>query len=124
MQLVFGRHTLSNVQFKADWNLIEKHKQQKINKNDKRQNSKCLVHEHQVGDKVLVQNTCKAKCEDGLCVGPHETTAVNNDRTVHHKKGAVIDKMNTRQIKPHFTWEQPFSKRQEWNEHTRKKQLD
>ena len=36
MQLVFGRDALANVQFEADWNLIKKRKQQKMNENNKR----------------------------------------------------------------------------------------
>ena len=83
MQLVFGRDALSNVQFKADWNSIEKQKQQKMNKNNRRENSKHLICKCQVGDEVLVQNSQKAKCKGDPCVPPHKITAVNNNGTVH-----------------------------------------
>ena len=39
---MFGRDALLNVQFEADWKLIKKLKQQRINENNKRENSKCL----------------------------------------------------------------------------------
>ena len=51
----------------------------------------------------MARSACKAKCKGDPYVGPHEMTAVNNNGTVCHKKGAVIDMINIRQIKPYFT---------------------
>ena len=39
-QLVFGRDTILNVQFKANWNLIHCNKQWNIQKNNRKENSK------------------------------------------------------------------------------------
>ena len=40
MQLVFGKDAILNVQFEADWGYIKQRKQQIINYNNKRENSK------------------------------------------------------------------------------------
>jgi hypothetical protein len=40
MQLVFGRDAMMNIQFQADWKLIKQRKQEMINLNNKKENSK------------------------------------------------------------------------------------
>ena len=51
---------------------------------------------------IAAVDRVKAKCGGDPCKGPCETTAVNDNGTVRHKKGAVVDTINVRQVKPHF----------------------
>ena len=103
MQLVFGRDAMLNIQFEADWNLIKKRKQQKINDNNRRENAKRLDYTYDVGDNVLVRTVQKAKYAGDPWQGPYQITAVNDNGTVRYKKGAVTDTINIRQLKPYVT---------------------
>ena len=88
------------MKFQADWNLIRKRKQQRMNENDRKENAKRLAHKHEVGDKILIKNALKGKCTGNPYKEPCEITAVYNNGTVRHQKGAVTDAINVQQIKP------------------------
>ena len=45
MQLVFGRDSIMNLTFDANWHLIKMRKQEAINKINAKENSKCIQHE-------------------------------------------------------------------------------
>ena len=45
MQLVFGRDTIMNLMFKANWQLIRQQKQAAIHKNNNAKNKKRIQHE-------------------------------------------------------------------------------
>jgi hypothetical protein len=61
-QLVFGRDMIHNIAFKANWNRIQKRKQDIINKSNQKENKSQIPHEYKVGDQVLLetQNTSEA----------------------------------------------------------------
>ena len=104
-QLVFGRDAMLNIKFEADWKRIKDRKQQLINKNNMKENSKRIKHQYNVGDKVLVDIKYKSKSKYGLNPfdGPYDIIKVNNNGTVVIKKGAVLETINIRQIKPYKT---------------------
>jgi len=104
MQLVFGRDAILNSRFQVDWNYIKERKQQLINKNNERENSKRIKHNYQVGDKVLlnVQPITKAKYKKNPFKGPYTVLQVNNNGTVQLDMGSIIDTINIRNIKPYF----------------------
>ena len=89
---MFGQDALLNIQFQADWNLIRKHKQQRINENNWKENSKRLACKCEAGDKILIENTLKGKCTGNPHKEPCEITTV-------YQKGAVTETINVRQIK-------------------------
>ena len=60
-QLVFGRDTILNVSFEADWQYIKDRKQKLILQNNKRENSKRKPYTYHVGDKVMVLQDPKRK---------------------------------------------------------------
>jgi hypothetical protein len=49
-QLVFGRDMIHNVAFRANWNQIEKRKQDIINKSNQKENKSQIPYEYKVGD--------------------------------------------------------------------------
>ena len=60
-QLVFGCNAILNVKFEANRHLIKQRKQDKINLNNMRENSKRIPHEYKNGDKVLIDVKYKSK---------------------------------------------------------------
>ena len=61
MQLVFGRDTILNSNHVADWEHIQQHKQERINRNNKRENIRRNSHQYKVGDKILVKRKKNSK---------------------------------------------------------------
>ena len=55
IQLVFGRYAILNIHHVADWEYIWQHKQERINRDNKRENMRRNNHQYKVGDKILVQ---------------------------------------------------------------------
>ena len=98
-QLVFGRDMILNTQYLADWTAIKAHKQQLISKNNIIENSKCIPHQHKVGDKAMLENHRANKYEQPY-KGPYLVMQVNTNGTVCLKIGAVMDTMNIRHIHP------------------------
>ncbi len=98
-QLVFGRDMIFNMQHEADWEVIKQRKQELINKNNARENSKRIPHTHRVGDKVLLRRGTENKME-ATWAGPYEVLQVNDNGTVKMTVKAVTDTFNIRRIKP------------------------
>ena len=99
-QLVFGRDAILNVQFEANWNFIRMRKQRIIQKNNQKENSKRTPHVYQIGDKVLYRQDQRNKFGMNPWEGPYDILQVYDNGTVAFKRGAVIDKVNLRLIKP------------------------
>ena len=105
MQLVFGRDAILNIKFEADWKYIKDRKQDAINYNNNRENSKRIPYEYQVNQQVMldVTGTTKSKYAKNPYEGPYKVLQVNNNGTVVLKMGPVIDTVNIRNIKPYKT---------------------
>ena len=99
-QLVFGRDMILNIQHQADWEYIKQRKQNKINENNRRENSRRKPHQYNVGDKVLLRRGTENKYESPYS-GPHEILQVNDNGTVRMAVKNVIDTFNIRRIKPY-----------------------
>ena len=70
-QLVFGRDMIFNIKHTANWEYIGQRKQNLINKNNKRENAGCIIHEYKVGEKVLLKRGNENKYESPY-QGPFE----------------------------------------------------
>ena len=99
-QLVFGRDSLLNIKFEADWEAIKQRKQKLIDENNRRENDKRKNYQYQVGEKILIQKAPKGKYGDDPYEGPYEITQVNSNGTVRYRNGVVTDVINIRQIHP------------------------
>ena len=103
-QLVFGRDAILNVKFDANWRLIREWKQRSINDNNQNENKKRIPHTYRVGDKVLYRVDWMSKYNENPSEGPYEIVQVNTNGTVRLKRGAVIDTVNIRLLKPYRDW--------------------
>ena len=61
MELVFGRYSILNINYVADWEHIRQRKQLRINHNIKRNNMYRNNHQYNFGDKILVKRTKNSK---------------------------------------------------------------
>ena len=51
MQIVFGWDAILNIEHISDWEHIRQHKQERINRNNKRENMHRNNHQYKFGDK-------------------------------------------------------------------------
>ena len=101
MQLVFGRDSILNVQHLADWRYIQSQKQDLININNKRENSKRREHTYAINDLVLVKQAQTSKYGTTQYKGPYNILKVYDNGTVRLRMGNIMDTYNIRQIKPY-----------------------
>jgi transposase InsO family protein len=101
MQLVFGRDTMINTRFIADWDQIKKRKQLLIEANNQRENKKRRLHEYRAVDKVLQKNATSTKYGGPEYIGPYEIVTVYDNGTVLVQKRRFQEKINIRNIKPY-----------------------
>ena len=101
-QLVFGRDSILNTKFEADWNIIRQRKQNMIAKNNQRENKSRIKHVYKVGDKVLYKREDKAKYQKDPWDGPYVLEEVFKNGTVRFKRGSLSDITNIRLIKPYY----------------------
>ena len=104
-QLAFGRDHILNVKFEVDWQLIRKRKQDMINKNNERENSKRIAYNYQEGQKVLIKSEQSWNYGKNPYEGPYEVIEVRNNRSLKLKKllgrGAIFEIHNSRNVVPY-----------------------
>jgi len=100
-QLIFGRDAIFQVQHLADWRYITERKQDAINTNNTRENSKRLPYTYRVGQRVLIKAEQSAKYGTDSYFGPFTVEAVNNNGTVRVNEGTVTDTYNIRNVTPY-----------------------
>ena len=86
MQLVFGRDTIMNLMFKANWQLIRQQKQAAIHKNKNAKNKKRTKHEYKANNTVLIKNKQSTKFGQDTYNGAWKILEVRNNGTFKFKK--------------------------------------
>jgi hypothetical protein len=89
------------VQHIADWQYIKQHKQQMINTNNARENSKRIPYKYRVGQRVLIKAEQGAKYGTDSYLGPFTVEAVYDNGTIRVNEGAVTDTYNLRNVTPY-----------------------
>ena len=97
-QLVFGRDAITNIMFEANWEEIKQQKQKRINKNNQKENRKCIEHTYVEGDQILHQKLTKSKYGQNPWDGPYRVCKVYDNGTVLIQKGIVLERFNIRLI--------------------------
>jgi hypothetical protein len=67
---VFGRDTIHNIAFKANWDQIQKRKQDMIIKSNRNENKSQIPYEYKVGDQVLLETPGILQKLSTPCTGP------------------------------------------------------
>ena len=99
-QLVFGRDMIHNIAFKANWNRIQKRKQDLIYKSNNKENKSRIPYEYKVGDQVLLETPGILRKLSTSRTGPYPVTKVYNNGTIQIQRGIVSERVNIRRICP------------------------
>ena len=90
-----------NLQHVADWQAISKRKQDQVDKDNARENSKRVAHDYRPGEQVLVTRDGHFRKLDEPYLGPFPITDVYVNGTVRIQKNvAVSERLNIRRITP------------------------
>lgn len=105
-QLVFGRDSIHQVEFRADWNYIKARKQRRIDQNNAKENQKRTPHAYRVGDRVRIRQNPNTKFGQPQFLGPYTIVQVFGNGTVRLSRdtpngGAVEQTWNIRNILPY-----------------------
>ena len=103
MQLVFGRDAILNINHVTDWAHINQRKQNRINKNNKRENFNRRDHQYKINDRILLKARKHSKHELEY-EGSYTLTKINDNGTFPYQNGIVNDVDNTRCIKPDYVY--------------------
>ena len=101
-QLVFGRETILNTHFIANWKFIRQRKQNLIGKNNKKENMKRIPYDYKEGDLVLRKSAMTGKYSNDPYEGPYEIVSVHDNGTVRLRMGAIVDTVNIRLLHPYY----------------------
>ena len=112
-QLVYNRDMILDIEHVANWEYIRQRKQEIINKNNSRENSKRKPHKYKVGDSILLAKGTENKYEQPNS-GPHQVLQVFNNGTIEIQKGAVTKTVNILRVTP-FNDHKSFNQRDECN---------
>jgi hypothetical protein len=96
-QLVFGRDMIHNIAFRANWNQIQKRKQDIINKSNQKENKSRIPYEYKVGDQLLLET---ARILQKLSTPPYPVTNVYKNGIIRIQKGIVSERVIIRRINP------------------------
>ena len=99
-QLVYARDMVQPMEYVAEWDLIRKTKQKRINENNARENSKRVEYDYTVGQSVLLQSTDIRRKLDDPAAGPYKILQVHTNGNVTILRVQVIERVNIRRIKP------------------------
>jgi hypothetical protein len=86
-QLVFGRDMIHNIAFRANWDQIQKRKQDIINKSNQKENKSRIPYEYKVGDQVLLETPGILWKLSTPCTGPYPVMNVYKNGTIRIQKG-------------------------------------
>jgi hypothetical protein len=99
-QLVFGRDMIHNIAFRANWDQIQKRKQDIINKSNQKENKSRIPYEYKVGDQVLLETPGILRKLSTPRTGTYPVTNVYKNGTIRIQKGIVSERVNIRRITP------------------------
>ena len=101
-QLIYGRDMILPIQHVAEWEYIRTRKQKTIDKANVRENKSRVDYDYSIHDKILITNKDIQRKLDSPTKGPFLVEKVHTNGTVSIKRGAVIERINIRNIKPYF----------------------
>jgi hypothetical protein len=88
-QLVFGRDMIHKIAFRANWNQVQKRKQDIINKSNQKENknNSQIPYEYKVRDQVLLETPGILRKLSTPRTGPYPVTNVYENGTIRIQKG-------------------------------------
>jgi hypothetical protein len=90
-QLVFGRDMIHSIAFRANWDQIQKRKQDIMNESNQKENKSQIACEYKVGDQVLLETPGILRKLLTPCTGTYPVTNVYKNGTIRIQKGIVSE---------------------------------
>lgn len=100
-QLVYGRDMVLPIQYVAEWDLIRKRKQLKIDESNMRENKNRVEYDYKIGDFVLISDKDIKRKLDCPTKGPYKINEVHSNGTLLIQRGAVEERINIRRCTPY-----------------------
>jgi hypothetical protein len=91
---------IHNITFRANWDQIQKRKQDIINKSNQKENKSQIPYEYKVGDQVLLETPGILRKFSTPRTGPYPVTNVYKNGTIRIQKGIVSERVNIRRVTP------------------------
>ena len=101
-QLVYSRDDILPMEHLADLKMIQLKKQRLINLNNRRENSKGILHTYHLNDRVLLERIKSTKHGEWEYDGPYPITQVHNNGIIRIQKEKYSDLVNIRRVIPCF----------------------
>eukprot|EP00804_Cyclotella_cryptica_P030697 CCRYP_009120-RA/>CCRYP_009120-RA protein AED:0.35 eAED:0.37 QI:0/0/0/1/0/0/3/0/307 len=100
---IFGRDTLFDVPYIADWSKIGEYRQRQTDKNTRRENAFRINWDYQPGDKVLPRKDgILRKTESRYESDPWTITSVHTNGTIRVQRGTKSKRLNIQRVTPNF----------------------
>ena len=104
-EAIFGRDMLFDIPFIVDWSEIGRRRQELVDKNNARENSRRLPYDYVVGSKCLIINEINGEIQrkaKDKHEGPYTVTQVFTNGTVRIQRGSINERINIRRLTPFF----------------------
>ena len=95
-QCVHGRDLIHNIAFKANWNRIQKRKQEIVHKSNKKEIKSQIPYENKAGDQVLLETPGILRKLSTPRTGPYPVTNVYKNGTIRIQKGSLSERVYIR----------------------------
>jgi hypothetical protein len=91
-----------NIAFRANWDQVQKRKQDIINKSNQKESKSQISYEYKVGDKVILETPGIIRKSSTPHTGPYPVTKVDKNSTIRTQKQKrfLSEKVNVRRITP------------------------
>ena len=93
---------LFDIPYIADWKAIGKRRQDSVNQNTARENTRRLDFDYVLGQRVMVRKDGILRKAEDRYVGPYVITQVHTNGTVRIQRGTLSERINIRRITPYF----------------------
>ncbi len=99
-KLVFGRHMFLNVPLQADFMALQQKRQLLVDRNLEKANTRCIKHDYQSGQSVLVKTVSPTKLGE-RSEGPYRIEQVHTNGTITIRRSPHVTKrVNIRCVFP------------------------
>ena len=99
---LFGRDMLFDIPYLADWTEIGRRRQELVDRDNERENSRRIEHDYKVGDKCTLRKHGLTRKAEFKSLGPFKITQIFTNGNVRIQRGTTNERVNIRRIDPFF----------------------
>ena len=99
---IFGRDMLFDIPYLADWKAIGQRRQDLVDQNTAKENTRRIDFDYAVGQRVIVRKDGILRKAEDRYSGPYVITQVHTNGTVRIQRGTMSERINIRRIAPYF----------------------